>query len=85
MWSPRAAGWTPGGAPPPLSFAERPAERRGQRAPAWRLTDEPLTHRIDRPLSWLLRNPVRRFATVLTSVAALSVVALVAGPEVGCT
>ena len=70
--------------PPFLTlWFERYAESRGLLAPTWRLIDEPPTRPIDRPLAWLLRNPVRGLAAALASVAALTVVALLAGPPVG--
>ena len=39
---------------------DRYAEKRGALAGSWRLTrHEPPASRLDRPVSWLLRNPVR--------------------------
>jgi integral membrane protein len=70
--------------PPFLTlWFERYAERRGLLAPTWRLVDESPTRPLERPLAWLLRNPVRGLAAGLASVAALTVVALIAGPPVG--
>lgn len=70
--------------PPFLTlWFERYAERRGLLAPTWRLLDESPARPLERPLAWLLRNPVRGLATGLASVAALTVVALIAGPPVG--
>ncbi|GGU37803.1 DUF3817 domain-containing protein [Nocardioides albus] len=62
---------------------ERYAAGRGLLAPTWRLIDESPNRPLERPLSWLLRNPARGLAAGLASVAALTVVALVAGPPVG--
>lgn len=70
--------------PPFLTlWFERYAERRGLLAPTWRLLDEAAVRPLERPLAWLLHNPVRGLATGLASVAALTAVALVAGPPVG--
>ncbi|MGH3998643.1 MAG: hypothetical protein ACRDTJ_14415, partial [Pseudonocardiaceae bacterium] len=62
---------------------ERYAERRGLLASSWRLVEESPTRPLERPLAWLLRNPARGLAAGLASVAALTVVALLAGPPVG--
>jgi hypothetical protein len=70
--------------PPFLTlWFERYAARRGLLAPTWRLLDESPTRPLERPLAWLLHNPVRGLAAGLASVAALTAVALVVGPPVG--
>jgi integral membrane protein len=70
---------------------DRYAERRGALAAHWRLTAAaPGTAapgaggtRLDRPVAWLLRNPLRGALAGLVAVLALTGVALVAGPPVG--
>ena len=70
--------------PPFLTvWFDRYAERRGALAPAWRLvTDAPRTP-LERPVAWLLRNPLRGALVGAGSVAVLTGVALLAGPPVG--
>lgn len=61
-------------------------ERRGRLAGAWRLsaTDDPRdAHAIDRLLRWFLRRPWLFVVLLVVVVAALTLVALVAGPPVG--
>jgi integral membrane protein len=55
-------------------------EKRSALAHAWRLTSSEPTGRLDRPVAWLLRNPVRGVAAGLVAVAALTGVALLVGP-----
>ncbi|NGN95302.1 DUF3817 domain-containing protein [Nocardioides sp. KC13] len=70
--------------PPFLTlWFERYAERRGLLAQTWRLLEDAPTRSLEQPLAWLLRNPVRGLAAGFASVAALTAVALVAGPPVG--
>ena len=67
---------------PPFAtvWFDRYAEHRDALAPRWRLVDsEPATGR-DRPVAWLLRNPVPGALTGLAAVAALTGAALVVGP-----
>ncbi|GGR55423.1 integral membrane protein [Nocardioides luteus] len=59
------------------------AERRGLLASQWRLVQESPVRPLERPLAWLVRNPVRGLATGVASVAALTVIALLVGPPVG--
>ncbi|WP_205472014.1 DUF3817 domain-containing protein [Nocardioides sp. SYSU D00038] len=59
---------------------DRHAERRGALAREWRLVlDDPATP-LDRPVAWLLRNPLRGLATALVAVLVLTGVALLVGP-----
>lgn len=54
-------------------------ERRGAFGP-WRLTvDEPAAT-LDRPVGWMLRNPVRGLVVALVAVAVLTGIALLVGP-----
>ena len=88
--------WSPGrtllgllSAVPPFMtvWFDRYAERRGALAAHWRLTDAAapgaVGTRLDRPVAWLLRNPLRGALAGLVAVLALTGVALVAGPPVG--
>ncbi len=59
---------------------DRYAEARGALAPAWRLTSEEPSSILDRPVSWLLRNPVHGALAGLVALAGLTVVALAVGP-----
>lgn len=58
------------------------AERAGAFG-AWRLTVEPPARAVDRPVGYLLRNPVRGLLVGLATVAVLTGLALVVGPPVG--
>ncbi|WP_148612013.1 DUF3817 domain-containing protein [Nocardioides rubriscoriae] len=58
------------------------AERRGAFGP-WRLTVDAPARAADRPVAWLLRNPVRGLVVGLAAVAALTGLALLVGPPVG--
>ncbi|MFC7493150.1 MULTISPECIES: DUF3817 domain-containing protein [unclassified Nocardioides] len=62
---------------------DRYAERRGALGDAWRLTGSEPRRALDRPVAWLLRNPVRGVAAGLVAVAALTGVALLVGPPAG--
>ncbi|MDF1605083.1 DUF3817 domain-containing protein [Nocardioides sp. YIM 152315] len=59
---------------------DRYAERRGALADTWRLTTSSPQRGLDRPVAWLLRNPVRGAATGVVAVAALTGLALLVGP-----
>jgi integral membrane protein len=72
------------------------AERRGWLTRGWRLVGAGTEERapasvskgaperpLDRPVSWLLRNPVRGALTGLVAVAALTGAALLVGPPAG--
>jgi integral membrane protein len=50
---------------------------------AWRLTSGTPDRAVDRPVGWLLRNPLRGLATGVAAVALLTGVALLVGPPVG--
>ncbi|MCD4524155.1 DUF3817 domain-containing protein [Nocardioides sp. cx-173] len=70
--------------PPFLTlWFERHVESRGGLAPTWRLLEEEPTRGPERPVAWLLRNPLRGAATGLVAVVALTGVALLVGPPVG--
>jgi integral membrane protein len=70
--------------PPFLTvWFDRYAERRGALAPSWRLLTARPEGPLERPVAWLLRNPVRGALAGLASVAVLTGVALVVGPPVG--
>jgi integral membrane protein len=86
--------WRPGrtllgllSAVPPFMtvWFDRYAGRHGALAPHWRLTGDASTDgtRVDRPVAWLLRNPLRGSLAGLVAVLALTGVALLAGPPVG--
>ncbi|MEQ4498378.1 DUF3817 domain-containing protein [Nocardioides kribbensis] len=61
---------------------DRSAERRGELGSSWRLVSAtPAGH--ERPVAWLLRNPLRGLVAGLAAVVVLTGVALVAGPPVG--
>jgi hypothetical protein len=62
---------------------DRYAERRGALADSWRLTAADPVRGFDRPVAWLLRNPVRGVVAGLVAVAALTGVALLVGPPAG--
>ncbi|WP_139982520.1 DUF3817 domain-containing protein [Nocardioides litoris] len=57
-------------------------ERRGAFGP-WRLTTAAPERGVDRPVAWLLRNPLRGLLTALAAVAVLTGLALLVGPPVG--
>lgn len=62
---------------------DRYAEKRGALAPSWRLTAEPGSNLAERPVAWLLRNPLRGALAGAAAVVALTAVALLAGPPAG--
>jgi integral membrane protein len=64
-------------------LADRSAERAGALGGTWRLTTTAAESRLDRLVSWLLRNPVRGALAGLVAVAALTGVALLVGPPAG--
>ncbi|ANH37341.1 hypothetical protein I601_0898 [Nocardioides dokdonensis FR1436] len=69
--------------PPFLTiWFDRRAERRGLLGATWRLRAED-PQGLERPVSWLVRNPGRGLASGVATVAALTGVALLAGPPVG--
>ena len=70
---------------PPFLTAwfDRYAERRGALAPSWRLLTARPEGSLERPVAWLLRNPVRGTLAGLVAVVALTGVALLAGPPAG--
>ncbi len=59
------------------------AERRGWLATTWRLVAGSPERALDRPVGWLLRNPVRGVLAGAAAVAALTGVALLVGPPAG--
>jgi integral membrane protein len=59
------------------------AERRGWLDSTWRLVTGAPDRSIDRPVAWLLRNPVRGLLAAAAAVAALTGVALLVGPPAG--
>jgi integral membrane protein len=59
------------------------AERRGWLTRDWRLVAGAPEGTVDRPVAWLLRNPVRGLLAGLAAVAALTGVALLVGPPAG--
>jgi integral membrane protein len=70
--------------PPFLTvWFDRYAERHDALAPRWRLRDSAPARTVDRPVAWLLRNPLRGAAAGLVAVLVLTGVALLAGPPVG--
>ncbi|MDO9457226.1 DUF3817 domain-containing protein [Nocardioides sp.] len=55
------------------------AERSGAFGP-WRLTVDAPTRAVDRPVAWMLRNPVLGLVVGLAAVAVLTGLALLVGP-----
>ena len=84
-WSPGRTLLGLGSAVPPFMTAwfDRYAERRGALGARWRLAAEEPRNALDRPVAWLVRNPLRGALAGLAAVLALTGVALVAGPPVG--
>jgi integral membrane protein len=67
--------------PPFVTIAfDRYAEKRGALARTWRLIDTAPARALDRPVAWLVRNPLRGAVAGVVAVAVLTVIALVAGP-----
>lgn len=62
---------------------DRYAESRDALADAWRLTTAGPSSRLDRPVAWLLHNPVRGALAGVVAVVALTGVALLVGPPAG--
>ena len=62
---------------------DRYAESRGWLGSSWRLVGDAADGRLDAPVAWLLRNPLRGVLTALIAVAALTGLALVVGPPAG--
>ena len=81
-WSFRRALAALACAVPPFATVpfERYAESRGWLASSWRLVEQPPRGRIDAVVAWLVRNPSRGLLAALVAVAALTGLALVAGP-----
>jgi integral membrane protein len=84
-------GWSKGrtalglfSAIPPLMtvWFDRHVERRGGLDTAWH-SNQQSERRAQRAVCWLLRNPGKAGASFLVAVAALTGVALLAGPPVG--
>ena len=70
--------------PPFLTvWFDRYAERRGALAPSWRLVADAPRNHLERPVAWLLRNPLRGALVGAVSVTVLTGLALLAGPPVG--
>jgi integral membrane protein len=56
------------------------AESRGWLTSSWRLVEQRPESRVDAAVAWLVRNPLRGLLAGLVAVAALTGLALVAGP-----
>ena len=59
---------------------DRYAERRGALGTSWRLVAEAPDGLLERPVAWLLRNPLRGALAGVVAVVALTGVALLVGP-----
>ena len=81
-WSLRRALAALACAVPPFATVpfERYAESRGWLASSWRLVEQPPGGRIEAVVSWLVRYPLHGLLAALVAVAALTGLALVAGP-----
>lgn len=81
-WSARRSVLTLLASIPPFVtvLADRSAERAGALGASWRLTATDPQRALDRPVAWLLRNPVRGALAGVVAVAVLTGVALVVGP-----
>jgi integral membrane protein len=67
--------------PPFLTvWFDRYAERRGALGTSWRLTSGEPGSALDRPVAWLLCNPLRGALTGVVAVVTLTGVALLVGP-----
>jgi integral membrane protein len=86
------ARWRPGQAllglacaVPPLAtlWFERYAGARDLAGDAWRLRRTAPTTLLERPVAWLVRNPLAGAGAGVAAVAALTAVALAVGPPVG--
>lgn len=62
---------------------DRYAEQRAALASEWRLVTSEPEGALDRPVAWLLRNPMQGALAGLVAVAALTGVALLVGPPAG--
>ncbi|WP_435742326.1 DUF3817 domain-containing protein [Nocardioides sp. SYSU DS0663] len=62
---------------------ERYAARHDLLPAAWRLATATPDRGVERPVAWLLRNPVRGLVAGAVAVVALTGVALLAGPPAG--
>jgi integral membrane protein len=62
---------------------DRYAEARGALAPRWRLLGSEPATAPDRPVAWLLRNPVQGALAGVVAVAALAGLAMLVGPPAG--
>jgi len=62
---------------------DRSAERRGLLGAAWRLRAETPRRTTERPVAWLLREPVQGVGVGVVAVAVLTGLALLVGPPVG--
>jgi integral membrane protein len=86
------ARWRPGQAllglvcaVPPFAtlWFEKYADARGLGADAWRLRRSDPSRGLDRPVAWLVRNPLAGLGTGLVAVGVLTAVALAVGPPAG--
>jgi integral membrane protein len=84
-WSPRRTALGLAAAVPPFCtvWFDRYAEKRGLLPTQWRLRSAEPRGAVERAAAWVLRNPVGGALAGLATVAALTAVALVAGPPVG--
>ena len=84
-WSLRRTALGLAAAVPPFCtvWFDRYAEQRGLLATHWRLRSAEPAGVVERVAAWVLRNPVGGAVAGLAGVAALTAVALVAGPPVG--
>jgi integral membrane protein len=84
-WSLRRTALGLAAAVPPFFtlWFDRYAESRGLLPTQWRLRSAEPDGVIDRVAAWVLRNPVGGALAGVVTVAALTAVALVAGPPVG--
>jgi integral membrane protein len=62
---------------------DRHVESRGALGDSWRLLGEDPVRPAERPVAWLLRNPLRGALAAIVAVAALTGVALLVGPPAG--
>ena len=70
---------------PPFAtlWFERYAEARGLAGDAWRLRRSDAATMLERPVAWLVRNPLAGAGAGVLAVASLTAVALAVGPPVG--
>jgi integral membrane protein len=62
---------------------DRYAQGRGALGTSWRLREGEPGSALDRPVAWLLRNPLQGAVAGLAAVAALTGLALLVGPPAG--